>query len=327
MPRLASSAWLHPVRGFLDRRIAHTNSDGWVQVIHKRLFILPTARGLGFLLLLLLMLLGAINYNNSLAYAFCFLLSGLGLVSLYHTYRNLAGLEVRCIRSRNAFAGEAARFELVLSNSRHFARYAMGIGKDTEHLQFVSVPAGQTAHLWVPRETRQRGKCHLGTLTLETRFPLGLFRAWSRLHLEQHAWVYPSPAREHRVHSQSLRHLSEEGDQGRGSDDFRGFRPYHPGDSLHHVNWKAVAREQGWMIKEFGGDRVEERWFDWAQLPDLGPEDCLSQLCRWVVDADRQQEHYGLRLPDQELGPAQGPAFRDRCLRALAAFATPGDRP
>ncbi len=312
----------HPVRGFLDRRIAAPDPQGSVRLVHKRVFILPTRSGWGFALLLLVMLLAAINYNNSLGYALTFLLAGLGQVAIHHTYRNLTGLELRAGATRDGFAGQSAAYALILHNPDHRDRVAIRVWADAQAPRHTHLPAGQSVTLWLTRRATRRGQLPFGILTLETRFPLGLFRAWSRVRLDSQAWIYPQPATTGQAPPLAPRHQSEAGDQGRGSDDFRGFRHYHPGDSLRHVNWKAVAREQGWLTKEFGGDRVEERWLDWEVLAGLDTETRLSRLCRWVLDAEQQQQHFGLRLPQQTLGPGQGPVHRDRCLRALAAFGT-----
>ena len=309
----------NPIRWFLDSRIATPDPGGRVRLTYRQVFILPTRQGWGFAALLLLMLLGAINYDNSLAYGLTFLLAGLGQVALYHTYRNLVGLELQAGASRDAFAGEQATFELRLHNPATRDRRAVQARLEGGSAQLASVPAGQAASLWLRRPAPRRGRLAPGILTLETRFPLGLFRAWSRLRLEQSAWVYPRPAAA-AAPPQAPRRPSEAGDQGRGSDDFRGFRPFHSGDSLRHVHWKAVARGQGMLTKEFGGDRVEANWFDWEALAGLEPEARLSLLCRWVLEAAARQQHFGLRLPGQSLGPAQGPAHRQRCLRALAAY-------
>jgi uncharacterized protein (DUF58 family) len=308
----------NPIRWFLDSRIAAPDPRGRVRLTYRRVFILPTARGWGFALLLLLMLVSAINYNNSLGYALTFLLAGLGQVAMYHTYRNLIGLELRAGATREACAGDRAGFELLLHNPDARDRPALQAALAGAAPQTVGVPAGQTRSLWLQRPAPQRGRLQPGILSLETRFPLGLFRAWSRLELEQPAWIYPRPAAAPPP-PQAPRQPSEAGDQGRGSDDFRGLRPFHSGDSLRHVHWKAVARGQGMLTKEFGGDRVEECWLDWDALDGLDTETRLSVLCRWVLDAAREQRHFGLRLPERSLGPSQGPAHRDRCLRALAA--------
>ncbi|MFN2337471.1 MAG: hypothetical protein ABR544_00670, partial [Gammaproteobacteria bacterium] len=180
-----------PIRWFLDSRIAAPDPRGRVRLAYRQVFILPTARGWGFALLLLLMLLGAINYNNSLGYGLTFLLAGLGQVALYHTYRNLTGLELRAGATREVCAGEAAGFELLLHNPHARDRPALQAALADAAPRTVGVPAGQTVSLWLQRRAPRRGRLQPGVLCLETRFPLGLFRAWSRLRLDQPAWVYP----------------------------------------------------------------------------------------------------------------------------------------
>ncbi|MCF5826515.1 DUF58 domain-containing protein, partial [Pseudomonas syringae] len=59
---------------------------------HRRIFIMPTRTGLIFMLVLVLMLLVAINYQNSLAYGLTFLLMSIGVLAILHSYRNISGL-------------------------------------------------------------------------------------------------------------------------------------------------------------------------------------------------------------------------------------------
>jgi uncharacterized protein (DUF58 family) len=110
------------------------------------------------------------------------------------------------------------------------------------------------------------------------------------------------------------------GDQGIGSDDFAGLRGFRSGDSLKHIHWKALARQQGLQTKLFGGDRNEQLWLDWRMLEGLDTEHRLSQLCRWVIEAERQGMEYGLWLPDQSIDPDRGQSHQRRCLKALALF-------
>ena len=59
---------------------------------------------------------------------------------------------------------------------------------------------------------------------------------------------------------------------------------------------------------------------DWEALPGLDTEERLSQMCRWVLDAEREGQLYGLRLPGVVLPPGRGADHRHRCLKALALF-------
>ena len=64
------------------------------------MFVLPTRAGLAYLVALVVMLIGAINYPLSLGYALVFLLGGLGVSTILNTFRNLAHLRIttgRCL--------------------------------------------------------------------------------------------------------------------------------------------------------------------------------------------------------------------------------------
>ncbi len=77
----------------------------------KRVYIFPTRYGLIFSVNLLVMLIGAINYNNSLAYSLTFLLGGLFLIAMIHTYSNLRGLIISASPADAVFAGQIAVFQ------------------------------------------------------------------------------------------------------------------------------------------------------------------------------------------------------------------------
>ena len=84
-------------RHWLNRRIPPARA---VQLNQRRIFILPTPRGLAFSVVLLLMLLAGINYQNSLAYGLTFLLLSVFHTAMLHTYRNLSGLMIKGRRCR-----------------------------------------------------------------------------------------------------------------------------------------------------------------------------------------------------------------------------------
>ncbi len=73
--------WIFPPKG---------SETGPVVLGQRRVYILPTAGGLMFGVTILLMLIGSINYNLNLGYVLVFLLAGNGMVSMLHTWRNLA---------------------------------------------------------------------------------------------------------------------------------------------------------------------------------------------------------------------------------------------
>jgi uncharacterized protein (DUF58 family) len=156
---------------------------------------------------------------------------------------------------------------------------------------------------------------------LETRFPLGLFRAWSYIEPEAKCLVYPRPERT------QLPPISSDATAGavralaQGNDDFSGLRAYQLSDSPRHVAWKAVARSDDMLTKQFTGNAAAELWLEWALLPaGLDTEQRLSRLSGWVLAAEQAGARYGLRLPGIELALERGDAHCAACLTALALF-------
>lgn len=292
--------------------------SGPIVLDRRRVFILPTRYGWLFALVLLALWLGAVNYNNGLAYALAFLLGGLGTVSILHTWRNLAGLCLSAGRIPPVFAGEPARFQLRLNNPGQL-RHAVTVQVATHAPVWTDVE--QQAQITLALPTSKRGYLALGRFTLATVFPLGLFRAWSPLDLDLRCLVYPRPAIAQPLPAATSSGL---GDTltGRGADDYTGLRAYQPGDSLHHVHWKSAARSDELLVKQFDSGGAQTVWLDWNTLPPLDVETRLSILCRWVLDAQAAGLRYGLRLPEREIAPACDDAHYHGCLRALALYGT-----
>lgn len=294
----------------------------------RRIFIVPTRAGLLFAVVLAVMLIGAINYQLSLGHALVFLLAGLGLVAMVHTFRNLIQLSIAPGRPAPVFAGELARFPVYLHNPRRQTRRALELG-------FAGAPAVETqlapqgdACVLLPFPAARRGRLDPGRIALSTRYPLGLFYAWSYPHPHWSCLVYPQPlATPLPPPSPAANAGGRQGELGQA--DFAGLRQRQLGDSIRHVAWKAAARdvaERPLLIKQFAGGADEEWWLDWRALPaGADTETRLAILTGWVLAAEAAQLPYGLRLPTAAFPPAHGAAQRDACLEALALFGLEGD--
>jgi len=291
---------------------------GPIYLQQRRVYILPTRPGLAFCLALLVMLVGSINYNLSLGYILTFLLASMGMVAILHTFRNLVHLHILPGRVEPVFAGEVAWFELFVENHSAYDRCSISFSHQGRATP-CDVASARGATVSIPATALKRGWLAPGRITVDTRFPIGLLRAWSYIQPDMRCLVYPKP-------DDALLPLPEPtGGTGArraaagGSDDFAGLRAYQSGDSPRHIHWKAVARGQGLQTKVFGGQANAELWLDWNLLPaGMGVEERLSRLTRWVLQADREGLRYGLRLPGVVLQPDTGEAHRLACLRELA---------
>lgn len=296
---------------------------GPVYLPHRRIYILPTRAGIAFAVALLLMLIGSINYQLSLGYMMTFLLAGTGTVAMLHTYRNLVHLRVEAGKVDAAFAGEAARFHLHLHNPSHYERVAIEIeSAGTIARSDVGPRDDSTATISIvgPR----RGWLALPRLVIRTRYPLGLFRAWSYAHIDARALVYPRPDDAPLPLPEVISAQGAMASAARGNDDFQGLRAYQAGDSLRHIAWKSAAHSETLPTKVFSGQGSAQLWLDYAQLPHtLDVESRLSRLTRHVLQAAEADTVYGLRLPQHTIAPAAGAVHRDACLRALALHGLP----
>lgn len=286
---------------------------------HRYIYVLPSRWGWRFAGLILLFLLVSTNYNNNLGFLLAFLLAAMALASAVNGQRNLAGLTVRPGKAGAAFLGEKLPFSLVLANGRQRPRFALrvdirgGVGKE---LSFLDENGDAAIELAIRPE--RRGWHNPGSIVLESRFPLGLFRVWSRFAFDWQGLVYPSPAETAKPLPYSP------GGSGLGAsvgeDDFAGFRGYQAGDSLKQVHWKGYAQGRSLLTRVYRQGGQEQLWLDWSVTEEIGVEAKLSRLCRWVLDAEQAGLVYGLRLPGREIDPDRGPAHRNACLEALALF-------
>jgi len=272
-------------------------------------------------MVLMTMVVGSINYTLGLGFILTFLLVALGVNAMIYTFRNLAHLKVTRGRAQPVFAGNSAHFSVHIENSGASGRHAIGLTQDRKHAVFVDVPAHATTPVVLGIPALRRGILRPGRLTLFTRYPLGLYYAWAHLELDLQCIVYPRPADPGLPLPAAATSSGAGAERGSGQEDFSGLRQYHAGDSPRHVAWKAAARDQGLLTKQFSGRAETELWLHWAQLPpQLGVEERLAHLARWVVDAHAAGLSYGLRLPGETVDMAAGDGQRERCLEALALY-------
>jgi uncharacterized protein (DUF58 family) len=298
----------------------HGPEPGVVFLSQRRVYILPTRHGLTFGAALVLMLIGSINYNLSLGYVLTFLLAGLGVVSILHTFRNLAHLYVSAGKAAPVFAGEWAQFQIALENKSDFDRHSLELACGGS-LTSCGVPARRQCWVTLPLKAEKRGWLPLDRVTLETRFPLGLMRAWSYVQPDMRVLVYPRPDTAPLPVPQSDADTGDAVTAGVGTDDFSGLRSYQTSDSPRHVAWKASARGEVLLTKLFAGQASSELWFEWERLPDSMPTEArLSRLTRWVLLAEERGLRYGLAIPGVKLPLGEGVVQRDRCLKELALY-------
>jgi uncharacterized protein (DUF58 family) len=305
---------------YVQRLFRTTAADHEAVVLrHSRIYIMPTRRGVAFLATLGMMLLTSLNYSLALGFVTTFLLTGLAAAALLHTFRNLAGIELRPLAAGEAFAGGVLPFRLGVEGHAT-ARFAIALAARGCVPVTVDVLPDAALPVTLELRTPRRGSIVLGRVTLSSSYPLGLWRAWAYVHFPLAGVAFPVPeiaapplpdgATGHDLHSAAT------GDDA----ELAGLRVYQPGDPLQRIAWKAVARGAGWYTKQFegggGGGPVELAWN--AVGTAHGVEGKISRLTAWVLAAERAARPFALSLPGVRLPAGQGREHRRKALTALA---------
>ncbi len=215
----------------------------------RRLYILPTGPGIAFGALLLLMLIAGLNYANSLALLSTFLLTGLALVGMYACHRNLLGLTVADLSSRDAWEGEHAALRLRLVNSSAQPRVAIEVDGTGEPPVTCNLPANGDVTVALRLATAQRGALPVGRLRIKSTWPFGLFRAWTWVHAEHDIAVHPRSAGLRPPAAAARGATAPQGSTE--ADEWSTLRPFRAGDSPRQVAWKAFARGAPLLVKEY----------------------------------------------------------------------------
>jgi uncharacterized protein (DUF58 family) len=255
---------------------------------YRHVFVLPTSFGWGFGVMLVFMALGGLNFNNNMALMLVFLLATIAQLTTLIAYRNLSGLKVDNVYAEPVFCGETAHFRVFISNGDEHQRFAVQAGfTETQDCRDIKLNSCEPFHM--TRPTLKRGWLEMPSFRLETRFPLGLFKAWSWIFPQTRCLVYPSPARNAPPLPKTGQGEAGQASKGDG-EQVHGLRKYQPGDSIYRVAWRASARHNELYSLEMEG----------------------------VITADHRQLSYSLKLPGEQVPSGHGAGHRSKCLELLA---------
>jgi uncharacterized protein (DUF58 family) len=316
-------------QNWIERRIPASKE---VVLSQRSIFILPSKTGWMFALLLLLLLVTAINYQNSMIYALVFWLFAIALSAMIFTYRNLSGLKIKTSYGVKGYVGEKVEIPLRISSDKGKRQGLIfnwnkkdstdKNSSEKESLNSTSSAASAEGEreVLIEYQLNQRGLLQTPRLKLQTRYPFGLYTSWTWLRLQAPGIIYPKPIISAFVAAEGEGDVSTDANLLVGNDEFLGLRSYQPGDSLKHIAWKYLAKGKGLLTKEYDNQQLSMQWLDWSSLPGMGIEERLSHLTGWVLQAEQEGRAYGLRLPNIKILPNQGDAHRDECLKALALY-------
>ncbi len=297
----------------------------------RRLYILPTRPGLGFGLLMFVMLIAGLNYTNSLALLLTFMLASFVLVGMHECQRTLNGLELVLAQAADCHAGSEGLIELRFVNRGAQLRRAFLVRVRGARPSHFDLDADAQVTVRLPFPAPRRGRQRIERLELASTAPFGLFRCWTWLHLPLEAIVYPAPLGTRPLpFGGESRSSRESRASSPAEEEWMSLRNYQPGDSPRSIAWKAWARGAPLMVAQYQGTGGSEHLLSFAGLEALDLEARLSQLSAWVLECARPDAACALQLPGVDLPLGRGAAHRTSLLRALALYgleAPGGERP
>jgi len=262
--------------------------------------------------------------GNNLVLLVGVVLIGLWILEAFLGGWNLRHLEVGRTLPVEPFAGLESRGTLRVANRRNWLgswsirvrEHGMGgtlaVVPRIEHGGTIGVPVG-----W---RFPKRGPARLDAVCLASAWPFGLLVRERRIPLPAELLVYPRP----RFGPRGGAHPDLEGAEydagGRGGPygDFAGLDPYRPGDRPLSIHWATTARVgEPMVIRHTGlaGECVV------IQVVDCGGrawEDALSGACGEVLRSFERRCAVSLQMPDCNLEPGVGGAWRRVLLDTLA---------
>ena len=301
-------------------RVANTNPNS--QIAHlgvRQIYILPTRWGVLYGLMLLLMLIGSINYSLSLGYFITFLLTSLGHTAMLHTWRNLVHLDIIVGAAEPVFAGSAAQIPLTISAPKNETRNTIGAQLMNEKASICNIDAGSLTYLQLSMTTATRGYLNLPRIKLFSEYPLSLFHTWAYVQSANPILVYPAPASEAPLPA-ATNETTNQGASiaGIGDDDFVGHKTYQVGDAPSRIDWRASSRGLGMFSKRFSGNWHSVLWLNWHDCTALEKEARISEMTRWVIDTHEAGLNYGVSTPNGTLNPSNSEAHYHQALSLLA---------
>ncbi|MCG9731779.1 DUF58 domain-containing protein [Shewanella sp. Isolate13] len=298
-----------------------------ITLSHKSIFILPTGFGLTWLALLIILFLFGTNYQNNLVMGLSFLLLSVFNTCIIYSYKNLAGLTLSGTQANNPVAGQPIYFPVNLTSPN--SAYEVQLNFENQPIEVINKVDPHQTQALIGYNNAHRGINHPGRIKIETRYPLGLFRAWSHIDLALTQLVYAKPIVDPKPLCLSAQQSADQQATGKyvaGIDEYKGLKEYARGESLKQVAWKQWAQGRGLLTKEFEEPQGAPMWLSLEdEIQDL--ELALSHLAWHTEQLSSKGQVFGLKIGAVSIPPSHGEHHRKQVQTQLALFPNPNTSP
>lgn len=321
---MTQTFWQTRIQSWLNKRIP---AQTLYQLDMSNIFIFPAKFGMLYLVLCLALFLLGSNYSNNLMLLLCFFLVALFLINLSASYSNFSKIRVQIGRINPIFSGEEANIPLWFSHQGeqedklpYYGKIHISPYREKLHTSIDPQHLTNPAHISIAG--LPRGVHKLPRITLESFYPLGLYRCWTHLQFKGEVLVYPKPVPcpLNTVMAEDDGEFAELSSEESGIEDFDTLSPYQLGEPMHQIAWKQVAKGQGLISKRFSGTSSKALWLSIHQMDTSNIEQALGKLSWSVLECNKQHMRFGLDLGSVKIPPNSGITHVEDCLKALALY-------
>lgn len=286
-----------------------------------------TSGGLAFTLGTTAVGFAALNTGNNLLYLLMGAMLGFIAVSGWLSEQAIRGLSIERRHARAVTVGHDFRISYEVRNEKsRMPTLAVEISEaglpERAFLGHVS-PRGRAVTRSV-NSFVQRGVYHLGTVTLSTGFPFGMFRKERDIEIPGRVIVWPRTDRPVRHVDVGAGRAPRSGVTARGMagarGEYRSLRGYRVGDDPRDIHWKSSARLREPVIREYERDGADTRWIclDVRGEPDAAAEVAIEVAAALAARSVAEQRPFALVAGADVIPPGEGAGQLERVLDLLA---------
>jgi uncharacterized protein (DUF58 family) len=203
-----------------------------------------------FILLCILMGLGAVNTANNLIYIIVAFMLGIIAVSGIFGALNLKNLSLEVGFPKEIYAGSSFPVSIKLINGRRFFPvFLVRVYIDEQQVLFPFINSADASTKFIELQLDKRGNAVLENIYVSTVFPFNFLRRCKNLKDKFNFVVFPAPISDglYYVKNGSL----NDGHSAKGLEsELVSVRSYYTGDSMRLIHWKATARTDSLKVKE-----------------------------------------------------------------------------
>lgn len=249
-----------------------------------------TREGLIFMLLSLAIGAAAVNTGNNVLYFIFSLMLGMIIVSGLASRRILQGLNPSINFPDHVFAGVPNLCYVSVSNEKKRLP-SIAVRFVIRDSQFTSI---SRSLFWIPARQQVsefarfvftgRGIYHLQEMELQTQFPFSFFLKIRRYKIDQSVRVYPRIYKfSEDVLSRYTEGLIRESPYRGESQQLLHLRDYTNSDSSKKIHWKASAKAEKLLVKEYQKEQGKDLYLYFDCFPDDPKEPILEEALSFLA--------------------------------------------